>query len=139
MSKSGFGLRRFPGWLLFVFCLAPALLAGCGSSKPVGSVKGTVTLNGQPYADAAVAFLSLETGQAASADIQPGGTFQLEKPLPTGSYTVYLAPKVGPQSDEPKPVSIDKAVPDKYWSEASSDIKVDVKEGDNDVQVQLNK
>ena len=105
----------------------------------MGTVKGTVTLNGQPYADAVVVFLSPKSGQAASVEIQPGGTFQLPSPLPADSYTVYLAPKPGGESDQPNPVNIDAAVPEKYWNEAASDIKIDVEEGDNDVQVQLKK
>jgi hypothetical protein len=105
----------------------------------MGMVKGTVTLDGQPYADAAVVFLSMNSGQGASADIQAGGTFQLSSALPVDTYTVYLAPKAVDASDEPKPVKIDEGVPDKYWSEAASDIKIEVKEGENDVQVQLKK
>ena len=140
MPKFAFDLRRLPGRLLFVLCLCPAIFAGCGpAKKPMGTVKGTVTLNGQPYADASVVFLSLTSGQAASVDIQAGGTFQLPSPLPADSYTVYLAPKAGNPSDEPKPVSIDAAVPDKYWNEAASDIKIEVKEGENNVQVELKK
>ena len=139
MTKFVSSPPHLPRRLLVLLCLAPFAFAGCGSSKPMGTVKGTVTLNGAPYADAAVIFLSLTTGQAASADIQAGGAFALPAPLPTGSYTVYLAPKAAATSDEPKPVRIDQAVPDKYWNEAASDIKIDVKEGENDVKVELNK
>lgn len=137
MTKLALSPSRWPSRLLVLFCLVPFTFAGCGSSKPMGTVKGTVTLNGSPYADAAVIFLSLKTGQAASADIQAGGAFQLTEPLPTGTYTVYLAPKAAGASDQPAPVSIDRAVPDKYWNEAASDIKIDVKEGANDVKVEL--
>jgi hypothetical protein len=139
MLRFSFDFRQFTRHLLLVLCLCPAMLAGCGSSKPMGTVKGTVTLNGQPYADASVVFLSLTSGQASSVDIQAGGTFQLPAPLPADTYTVYLAPKAGNPSDEPKPVSIDAAVPDKYWNEAASDIKIEVKEGENNVQVELKK
>lgn len=139
MTKSALSLHRLPGHLLVLVCLASFTFAGCEKSKPMGTVKGTVMLNGAPYADAAVIFLSLTTGQAASADIQAGGTFQLPAPLPTDTYTVYLAPKTADASDEPKPVSIDQSVPDKYWNEAASDIKIEVKEGENDVKVELKK
>ena len=126
---------------LSLVLLSVSLVAclGCGSAKPTGTVKGTVTLNGVPYADAAVIFLSLETGQGDSTDIQAGGAFQLPTPLVTGTYTVYLAPKAVEASDQPKPVSIDQAVPDKYWNEAASDIKIEVKEGENNVKVELKK
>ena len=139
MTKFVSSSPHLPRRLFVLLCLALFAFAGCGSSKPMGTVKGTVTLNGAPYADAAVIFLSLTTGQAASADIQAGGAFQLPTPLPTGTYTVYLAPKVAEASDQPKPVSIDRTVPDKYWNEAASDIKIEVKEGENDVKVELKK
>jgi hypothetical protein len=139
MTNFVFALQRLPVPLLVLSCLVFAATAGCGSSKPMGTVKGTVTLDGTPYAEAAVIFLSLTTGQAASADIQAGGAFELPAPLPTGTYTVYLAPKAAGAADEPKPVSIDQAIPDKYWNEAASDIKIDVKDGENDVKVELKK
>jgi hypothetical protein len=129
-------LRQLSLVLLSV-CLVACL--GCGSSTPTGTVKGTVTLNGAPYADAAVIFLSLKTGQGDSTDIQAGGTFQLPTPLQTGTYTVYLAPKAVEASEQPTPVSIDQTVPEKYWNEAASDIKIEVNEGENDVKVELKK
>ena len=139
MTISTFNFRRLSWPLLCLLCVWQFTFSGCDKSKPMGTVKGTVTLDGKPYADASVVFLSLKSGQASSADIQAGGTFQLPSPLPVDTYTVYLAPKAEATSDEPKPVKIDEGVPDKYWSEAASDIKIEVKEGENDVQVQLKK
>ncbi len=139
MIMSRFDLRRLSWPLLCLLCVWQFTGSGCAKPKPMGTVKGTVTLDDKPYADAAVVFLSLTSGQASSAGIRAGGAFQLPSPLPTDTYTVYLAPKVGAPTDEPKPVSIDASVPDKYWSEASSDIKIDVREGENDVRVQLKK
>jgi hypothetical protein len=105
----------------------------------MGTVQGTVTLDGAPYADAAVIFLSMETGQGASGDIQSGGTFSLSDPLPVGTYTVYLAPKAVAETDQPSPVTMDRTVPEKYWNEAASDIKIDIQEGPNAVTVELKK
>ena len=104
----------------------------------MGTVKGTVTLDGKPYSDAAVVLMDLKTGQAGVADIQPGGTFALEAPLPVGKYTVYLAPKSADNpSEEAKPVMMSGSLPDKYYNEAESDITVDIKEGENNVEVPL--
>jgi hypothetical protein len=139
-----FSLRSNPARLACSLVMAAGLLAlviaGCKKSAPTGNVQGKVLLNDAPYADAAVVFLSPTTGQGGTADIQPGGTFRLEQPLPVGKYTVFLAPKSGGAAEEePKPVSIDQAVPDKYWNEASSDISVDVNEGENDFTIPLKK
>lgn len=135
---------RIGGSLLMGAGILDLLFAGCTKTEPTGTVQGKVLLNDQPYADSSVVFLSPTTGEGASADIQPGGTFRLDKPLKVGKYTVYLAPKaVAPQggAGEPMemPVTIDESVPDKYWNEASSDITIEVTEGENDVTVQLKK
>lgn len=138
MTRFARDIRSLSGlFAAAVLCLAAVTLIGCSSEKPTGTVQGTVTLDGAPYADAAVVFLSLATGQGASADIQSGGSFQLSDPLPLGTYTVYLAPKAVAESDQPAPVTIDQTVPEKYWNEAASDIKVDVQQGPNTVTVEL--
>lgn len=139
MGKRRLGHQALTWSLSCIVCVCALTAVGCKPTQPMGIVKGVVKLNDEPYDDAAVVFLSLQSGQALSADIQAGGTFQLPAPLPTDMYTVYLAPKIAASTDEPKPVSIDAAVPDKYWSEAASDIKIEVKEGENDVQVLLKK
>jgi hypothetical protein len=132
--KSKFSL---PALVVALLPLLFVAIAGCGGGQPTGTVKGKVTFDGAPYTDASVIFLDMETGQAGSANIQAGGTFAIEKPLPVGTYTVYLAPKPVEQTAEPVPVTIDETVPDKYWNEASSDIKIEVEEGENDVAVEL--
>jgi hypothetical protein len=140
MTRFALEIRSFPSLLVAaLLCLVPVALAGCGSAKPMGTVQGTVTLDGAPYADAAVIFLSMETGQGASGDIQSGGTFSLSDPLPVGTYTVYLAPKAVAETDQPSPVTMDRTVPEKYWNEAASDIKIDIQEGPNAVTVELKK
>lgn len=119
----------------FGFCFA-----GCSNPNPVGTVKGTATVKGKPYTNAAVMFVSLETGHGASGDLNAEGKYQLSDPLPVGNYTVYFAPKsIAPEdaTAAPLPMHMDKSVPDKYWSESSSDIKVEVKEGANEIPVDV--
>lgn len=137
---SGITLQRFRshGLLLILFVCVAVL--GCGPSEgPTGTVKGTVTLDGEAYSNAAVVFLSPTTGQGGSADVGATGAFTLPEPIPVGSYTVFLAPKSVDESNEPAPVSIDQSVPDKYWNEADSDITIEVAEGENNVTVALTK
>ena len=154
MRDSRSKVKRFSQRLAVLASLLGVLLVGCrDEAVPTGTVRGKVLLDDSPYTDAAVVFLSPETGAAASADIQPDGTFRIETPLKVGSYTVFLAPKLGAaekgkeqpaSSDEPLPemeqsVPIDESVPDKYWNEATSDISIQVVEGENDVTVPLSK
>jgi len=127
---------RFLPLVIICATLLPVVMTGCGG-PPMGTVSGTVTINDKPYSASDVMFLDLKTGQAASGEVQPDGTFTLSQELPLGAYTVYLAPKAVPEAADPAPVKIDTSIPDKYWNEASSDIKVEVKEGPNQVQVAL--
>lgn len=51
---------------------------------------------------------------------------------------MYLAPKMeNDPTAEPKPVSIDKSIPEKYWSESTSDIRVEVQKGSNEFTIEL--
>jgi hypothetical protein len=124
---------------LLLVCLCSLPFLGCKKTAPTGTVQGTVLFNGTPYSNAAVVFLSMQTGQGGSVDIGTDGKFQLKAPLPVGTYKVYLAPKVGEPTDQPKPVSIDATVPEKYWNEASTDVSIEVKAGPNDVKVEFRK
>ncbi len=127
----------FAGYSAVLLALLAVTVTGCGRPDPVGTVEGTVTLNGEPYSDASLVFLSMATGQGGTADIRPGGSFKVDTPLPVGTYTVYLAPKLGDPTGEAQPVTIDQSVPDKYWNEADSDISISVSEGPNTVEVRL--
>lgn len=132
---------------VLVISVLGVVFAGCGKSEPVGTVRGKVTLNDQPYTGASIMFLSLDTGQGGTAEIQPDGTFRIQTPLPVGSYTAFLEPKsIAPESLDPtapgfeaKLSETDPSVPEKYWNEATSDITIQVTEGENEVTVPLKK
>ncbi|WP_145350671.1 hypothetical protein [Roseimaritima multifibrata] len=98
-------------------------------------------MNGEPYENAAIMFLDLNSGQAAGADIDAGGSFTIAEPMHTGTYKAYLAPRSLPpeENGQPIPVSADSAVPEKYWNENTTDIEVEVKEGENSTTIALEK
>ncbi len=136
-------MRRLPLLQVVLVCLVTVLFVGCGKTTPTGTVKGKVTLDDAPFAaDGSVVFMSTETGQAGSADIQSDGTFSLETPLQVGSYAVFIGPRSAESEDgmeEPSEEKLDESLPEKYLNEASTDIKVDIVEGDNDVMVPMKK
>jgi hypothetical protein len=134
----GWGYRWTALWIVLLTLVM--VVPGCTGrkTKPKGSVEGKVIFNGQPYTEAAVVFLNQETGQGGSANIQPDGSFRLPEKVEIGNYIVYLAPKLEENpAAEPKPVSIDRTVPEKYWSESTSDIRVEVKTGSNQFTIEL--
>lgn len=130
-------MRFHAGAAVIIAILLP-LAVGCSQEEAKGTVKGKVEYKGKPYTAAAVCFLDLQSGMAASANIEEDGTFQLE-PLPLGNYKVYLAPKIGDPLAEAKPVQIDNSVPGKYWSETTTDISHEVTAGINEMTMTLEK
>ncbi len=130
--------------LCLLACSVLILSIGCGKpTVPTGTVQGKVTMNDEPYAgDASVNFMSSETGQASSGNVQSDGTFQLKTPLPVGSYVVFLGPRGSDSPDgtmQPEDEKFDSTLPAKYRSESTTDIKFDVVEGKNDFTVALKK
>lgn len=125
--------------LAMLFCGSVVLASGCSNEPPKGTVSGTVTFEGKPYSNAGVMFISLETGNGSGGDIKPDGSYALADPIPVGTYSVYFAPKaveLAPGA-QPPPAYMDKTIPEKYWGEGSTDIKIDVKEGPNVVPIDI--
>ncbi len=112
-------------------------LAGCTKSEPMGTVQGKVTLAGQPFSNARLNFISKATGVATAADIESDGSYKLASPLKVGSYTVFLAPKTVADPDHPNAgTGPDPNVPQAYWNESTSPVKVEVKAGPNDIPIE---
>ncbi len=117
------------------------LLGGCGAKpQPTGTVEGKVTLNGEPFSNARLNFLSKGTGAASAAEMEGNGSFKVETPMKVGTYTVFLAPKTTADPDHPSPSpGIDPKVPEACWNQATSKLTIEVKEGKNDIPIELAK
>lgn len=134
--------RRLEGtlWLGLptVVVVLLGMLAGCTKSEPMGMVQGKVTLNGQPFSNARLNFISSTTGMASAADIESDGSFKVATPMKAGTYTVFLAPKSEADPDHPTAgTGPDPKVPQAYWNQSSSPIKVEIKAGPNDIPIDL--
>ncbi|WP_417850733.1 hypothetical protein [Thalassoglobus sp.] len=128
-----------------VVLLNLCLMAGCGGGgdkAPSGKVSGSVKLKGEPVFPGKITFTSATLGAAGSADLTPDGEFTFEGPLPVGQYKVYLT-AVGlgdnPPSDNPKADANTglKGVPQKYQSEATTDLTATIEEGKNKIPLEL--
>jgi hypothetical protein len=109
-------------------------LVGCGPARaPTGKVSGKVTLQGQPLSSGVVLFSNEKLGAGASAKLDPTGSYQLDAPLPVGSYQVAVqpppppAPHEMPQAAPPPRTNI----PAKYQDPKTSELKATVNEGSN--------
>ena len=114
-----------------------ALISGCGSGGielPTGQVSGTITFEGAPVTEGFVNLISVESGRAATMALGPGGKFGFEEPVVIGPYAVFITPPEGapPTLENESPAPPDpKNIPKKYRTDATTDFKVEVKEGDN--------
>jgi hypothetical protein len=118
--------------------LAVVLLASCSSEEPTGSVTGKVTLDDAPVVAGTVLFLS-DDGRAASAELQPDGTYTLECRL--GQFKVAVAPPVPPGAeaalDAPESDAGGVDIPPQYQDVGSSGLTTEVKEGTNRFDISL--
>jgi len=124
--------------------LSLSLAAGCGRTNTgiTGIVAGRVTVAGQPLTQGAVVFQEATSGVAINAALQSDGAYRVKTfqgdGLAPGDYKVTIKPQtsftghppvVVPANQEKKPAH--SPIPTKYQSEATSGLRVTVKEGDN--------
>ena len=127
--------------LMFQWSLATALLtlAGCGSSvAPTGTVTGQVTLGGNPLTTGVVTLVNRDQGLGASSELDASGKYQIEA-VPTGQYQVVIQ---GPEA--PSPEEMDEgakieasSVPPKYQAAETSGLSVEIAEGKNQADFEL--
>ncbi len=108
-------------------------VAGCSSSAPdmpkLGKVRGTVTLDGNPLANASVAFASAN-GQVAMGTTDSAGRYELtfkdaDKGAELGPNKVSITTIL----DAPPAPNYKDPIPEKY--NTNSQLSVDVQPGDN--------
>lgn len=144
--------RAYRHALLLLLCIMVGMTIGCSSDIPRGVVRGHVNLDGKPVeqcelvfknSDASINFNSFVIDGAFEAKGYKGG-------IPTGSYRVSVHPAV---KDLPEysfdPGDIEKIanqsrqatyvvnIPKRYQSLDNSPFSIDVKEGDNQLNIEL--
>jgi len=117
-------------------CLA---VAGCGRKGDYGTVRGTVTFNGQPVSEGMVVFFEPQLMVYQGARIQADGSYSVAMSdgpgVPVGEYRVAVMPPViespGSKAFGPMTVKEYRNIPLKYRNPRSSPLKLSVAEGDN--------
>ncbi len=147
----------------FVVLLLPFGLvacSGCGESKPVGYVSGTVTFDGEPVAEGnKIYFEQSSKGIIAGAVIGTSGEYSLnyngEAGIPLGDYVVYVGPpdsnmtqqefyelkrKVDAEyksRGETPPPSPDWVLPPKFYRPATSPLRKTIEPGENTIEISV--
>ncbi len=112
--------------------------SGCSGTPaketPTG-VKGIVTLAGKPLTEGTVSFSNSSTGNGAIAQVGAEGKFSVTGGVVPGEYKVTITPPT-PTPENPAPKQ--SAIPEKYRTEATTDLKAKVTAGSNDLKFELN-
>jgi hypothetical protein len=123
-------------FLTVVFC-SLWVLPGCGKSdqsKAVSVAKGVVTLNGVALTEGTVNFNSPSTGNGAIAQLGPEGKFTIAGGIVPGEYKVTITPPT-PTPENPTPKASD--IPEKYRTEATTDLTATIKGTSSDLKFEL--
>lgn len=126
--------------------VALAALAGCGpEGRETVEVKGVVTLDSQPVADASVMFSGPDGGSPVTAKTDAAGGFTIRAVPGMNNVAVSKSETSGgapPQEDGTMPadggkVEVKALVPAKYADFRNSGLTVDVAKGVDNVRLEL--
>ncbi|MCL4206743.1 MAG: carboxypeptidase regulatory-like domain-containing protein [Pirellulaceae bacterium] len=130
--------------LTAAFFLGLGILSGCSgsSSPPLGQVEGTVTLDGQPVAEARVYFSPVEGGRTSEALTDSSGRYVLQYSgtdagAIVGEHVVRITTYEEPISEDDGSVSggVPERIPDKY--NTNSTLTREVKRGKQTIDLAL--
>jgi hypothetical protein len=136
-------VRRF----FFLLAVVAVALVGCGPREmptvAVYPVKGKILLGSTPLSGGRLTLTPVDVklyGPAeATADVQPDGTFEPmavggQSGLMPGKWKVVVSP-IGYK--EGKPYRIKEGVPPRYQKEETTDLVIEVAQGENNPTVTL--
>jgi hypothetical protein len=138
MEEIGLTMRT---WIrILAGCLACLLLAGCGGTEhpDVADVRGTVTLDGQPLANASIMFQPTTAGRPSLGTTDDQGNYTLlyldgVEGAMLGTHKVVIRTEVPGEDGEP-PVVREKLLP-KYHNR--SELTAEVAQGKNTIDFPL--
>lgn len=121
-----------------------AVVAGCSSGPATGEVNGKVTFKGQPVTEGFVTFMNPNEGGAGEGKIGPDGSYAVVGKLVVGEYIAVVSPPMhivdtDPGKSPPAPVEKNvKNIPVKYRQQGTTPFKFPVKEGKNEINLEMN-
>ena len=133
--------RLLVGARLGLCLVGAAVFAGCGGDSNIGSVSGTVTLDGAPVTDALVSFSPKKGGSPSMARTDSSGRYTLHynraiDGAEIGEHTVKVTtykPAI-PDGDPPQ-VEVAEKIPLKYNHETQ--LTKEVKSGSNTIDFEF--
>ncbi|BBO33340.1 carboxypeptidase-like regulatory domain-containing protein [Lacipirellula parvula] len=118
-------------------------IAGCSDAN-FSTVSGRVSLNGASLDGGAITFIPEAAGPLAYGNVAPDGTYSLQSSggvegLRPGNYTATVSYRSGRPSPGMTLAQIQalEKVPISYTTPETSDLKKEVKAGDNQIDLEL--
>ncbi|WP_437192743.1 carboxypeptidase-like regulatory domain-containing protein [Planctomicrobium sp. SH527] len=123
----------------FLASLLLVVSVGCSKSgEPMGTVQGTVTVAGQAPAERLrIAFYDSMTGKGGTGRTEPDGQFQVERPLPVGTYKVIVDRLMLNESDPAEGSLASLKIDNAYANDVSTPLSLEVEEGKNKYEITL--
>jgi len=126
-----------------IFCFVPCFLVfcGCGGRSDIATVTGTVTLEGQPLANARIVFQPMGSGSASYGRTDAEGKYELQygediMGATIGSHRVTISTfSAGDPDADPPDAITPELVPSKY--NAETELHVEVSRGENTLNFDL--
>lgn len=126
-------------WQGLLLVCGAVLTVGCGgeAAPPTGTVSGTIAFKKPTAAQLDLMIIDPQTGKAASTQVGPEGEFSFGSPMLVGEYIAYFAPQMDPNVQQAVAVKIDRTIPEMYWNEIQSPLRVSISEGSNTASLQV--
>ena len=130
-------------WIVLCVCWLALCCAGCargpGDTPDLGTVSGTVTLDGKPLAGATVEF-SPESGRPSSGETDAGGKYVLQYSAnnpgaKVGKHVVRIKTEKYVEKANGETVMTEETLPPKYHAE--TELTEEVKAGPNEINFDL--
>lgn len=134
--------RKLFGVLVLLFVISPAFM-GCSGKGGMGTVSGTVTLDGQPLADGLISFIPADGNSPTSGGKITNGAYSVQASRGAQKVVINATKVTGSRkayADDPNsPVITTTAeiLPKKYSDAMTTELTVDVKAGTNKADFQL--
>ncbi|HEV3145463.1 MAG TPA: carboxypeptidase-like regulatory domain-containing protein [Gemmataceae bacterium] len=135
-------LKRAVG--VIAICVCMLALFGC-DGRPHGTVRGTITLNGQPIELGAIAFIPADgQGPTTGGAIKDGKYSVANVPVGEMKVSISASKTIGKKKlyedrpDSPEMPITENPVPEKYTSLEKTELRLNVKSGINEKNWELN-
>lgn len=126
--------------ILLLALSALALLSGCSTGPPMGTITGEVTLDGQPLKEGRIAFLPVDGERPTAGTTITDGKFETKAPVTKMRVEINANKVIGKRKayDTPQSPVADEVVeliPTRYNIE--SELSLDVQKGSQTVKYDL--